>query len=194
MAQETGRTWKLRGGGTIAYEPSKAASVGVTERIARIVADAIEAAEASASLGAAVSALATTASPQSARSVQATENVFRSAEQEFVMLSSTEADAEIGSKPGAGRARSWRRENRALGIERGNKILFPKFQFTREGKVHETILLVLRKAHDQELSQNEVALWLFSPSATLDGQRPVDRLDATDEVAMAFGAAFEMEW
>lgn len=180
-------------GTALVQKPHKTGS-SAAKKTLRLIEDVKRASEAAYNLGDAVAALKTTASTQSARSVQATENVLRTAEKTFVMLDSKDADSEIGAKPGTGRARAWRRANKLLGIDRGNRVLFPQFQFDKSGQVRFSILELLNRAGEKRLTQNELALWLFSPSNTLDGKRPVDCLDDLDGLDAAFAGAFEMEW
>ncbi len=110
------------------------------------------------------------------------------------MLSSSEADAELDAKQGAGRARTLRRGNRAMGIERGNRIKFPAFQFMGDGKVHPTILSLLQRAANDGIGQNELTLWTLGPRASLKGERPVDKVEDLEDVMRVFSATFEAQW
>lgn len=180
--------------GTVLVKKPYQANSSAAKNALRLIEDVKRASEAAYNLGDAVAALETTTSAQSARSVQATENVLRTAIKTFEMLDSKDADEEIGARPGTGRARAWRRANKLLGIDRGNRVYFPQFQFDKSGQVRPSITELLNRAEEKKLTQNELALWLFSPSNTLDGKRPVDRLDDLKGLDAAFAGAFEVEW
>lgn len=194
MSEMLEHTVSTSDGGTITYTLPKDRSPGHGMKTEQLLADIASAFDAANLLGDALESLETTASPQRARSTQATENMYRRAAEEFSMLSSSEADAELGAKPGAGRARTLRRENRAMGIERGNRIKFPAFQFMDDGKVHPTILSLLQRAANDGIGQNELTLWMFGPRASLKGERPVDKIEDLEDVMRSFSATFEAQW
>ncbi|MCY7286944.1 MAG: hypothetical protein LH624_01490 [Cryobacterium sp.] len=73
-------------------------------------------------------------------------------------------------------ARQWGKRGRVVSVKRGNRRLYPAFQFgTRREPlphVHEVILLLLARG----LSDWAIIEWLARPSTELDGDSPAHRL------------------
>lgn len=146
-------------------------------------------------LGPAVAAIKTYTSPQAARRVQATENLWRSIELEFGLVSGREVSQREGSRSmGSSLARNRRSNGELLGVMRRNTVVFPGFQFDPSGKVFPVVCDLITLAKALEVDDASLIFWLCSPSATLKGKRPVD--DMTEEVRIktAFGAAFGVQW
>lgn len=125
-----------------------------------------------------------TSSPQLTRALQATENVSRGVESEYGTLTSTEVARLIGTRSSGRSFTSARRAaGKLIGIRRGNPVLYPGFQVDRTAeKVLPVIPELLRMAKDVGWDQEDLVLWLVSPSGYFGGDRPVDHLDDADLV------------
>lgn len=145
-------------------------------------------------LGSAVASVKTPVSPQLARGVQATENAWRAMEAEFGFETGHQIADREGSPAGTSLARERRRQGKLLGIRRRNAIVYPGFQFDGRGKVHPAVIDILAAARQLSIDDESLAQWFCSPSATLDGLRPVDRMDDGALVFDAFEAGFGVEW
>ncbi|WP_170133170.1 antitoxin Xre/MbcA/ParS toxin-binding domain-containing protein [Arthrobacter livingstonensis] len=99
-----------------------------------------------------------------------------------------------GSLSGTSLARERRRQGKLLGIRRRNAIVYPGFQFDGLGKVHPTVIDVLAAARHLNVDDESLAQWFCSPSAALDGLRPVDRLGDRELLLDAFDAGFAVDW
>ncbi|GAB4100532.1 hypothetical protein [Sinomonas halotolerans] len=120
-----------------------------------------------------------TASPQLARALMATENVWASVEGEFGLLTSTGVAELIGSR-GKGRsfAADQRGAGRIVGVRRRGVYLYPGFQFDRaRGRVLPVVQDLAAAAREAGWDGEDLVLWLVSPSGYFGGARPVDRLD-----------------
>lgn len=144
----------------------------------------------------ALASLPVAATPELAQGAMATENAWRSMEQEFGLLSAQEASRSLGSRAkGRSTLAHDRRENgQLLGVRRGNAVLYPGFQFDQNGDVHHVIPALLRLARQARRSDEDLAQWICLPSGYLDGDRPVDRLQDTDAVLAAAQGHFGAEW
>lgn len=133
--------------------------------------------------------------PQLARAMQATEHVWKDIETEHGMLTSTDAARLIGSEKSGRSLASYRRAaGKLIGIKRGNKYVYPGFQFDRRsGQVHPLIPELIAMAAEIGWDQEDLALWMVSPSGYFGGERPVDHLDDVDLVDKARLAA-TVEW
>lgn len=123
------------------------------------------------------------ASPQVARSVVAQENRWRRMENEFGMLDSTEVAQELGnSATNRNNASQLVKDGKLLGVKRGNRTLFPKFEFDlAAGNVRPVISDVVQIAGDR-WSGESLLQWFCAPNGYLDGRRPVDVIE--DEVTL----------
>ena len=104
-------------------------------------------------------------------------------ESEFGMLDSTAVARELGnSATNRNKASQLVKEGKLLGVKRGNKTFFPKFEFDlAAGKVRPVISDVVRIAGDR-WSGESLLQWFCAPNGFLDGRRPVDVID--DEAAL----------
>lgn len=148
-----------------------------------------------AALGPAMAAFKGTTSPQLARAIQATENVWKGIDAEFALLTSMDVARLIGSKKSS---RSFASDQRAagklMGVKRGNKILYPGFQFDlAAGKVLPKVPGLLKMASEVGWDEEDLILWLVAPSGYFDGDRPVEHLDDDDLVKKARQAA-TVQW
>ena len=145
---------------------------------------------------AALAKLDTVVSPATARSLQATENVWRYIESRYNMLTSTEI-AEALSAKGANRsyASHLRKTNRLLGVQRRNAYVFPDFQLdTVTGRVHDCIPALLALTEAAEWSAEELTIWLCTPSGLFGSDAPVKHIAETDRILAAATSATTVEW
>ena len=144
----------------------------------------------------ALASLPAAATPELAQGAMATENAWRSMEQEFGLLSAQEASRLLGSRAkGRSTLAHDRRESRQLlGVRRGNAVLYPGFQFDGNGEVHKVIPALVQLAREARRSDEDLAQWICLPSGYLDGDRPVDRLQDADEVLAAGQGHFGVQW
>lgn len=136
-------------------------------------------------------------SPQTARSLQAAENIWRSIEREFGMLSSMEVAELLGSKkPNRSLASGLRNDGSIVGIMRGNAYCFPGFQFdAAKAAVVAAMPKLIALARENGRSDEGLVFWLTSPSSHFHEQdRPVDHLGEEDRVMAAARDQFEGTW
>ena len=148
-------------------------------------------------LGAAMTTSPVAVSPQTARSLQAAENIWRSIEREFGMLSSMEVAELLGSrKPNRSLASGLRNDGSIVGIMRGNAYRFPGFQFDADnGAVVAAMPKLIALARENERSDEDLVYWLTSPSSLFHEQdRPVDHLHEEERVLAAARDQFEGTW
>ena len=86
-----------------------------------------------------------------------------------------------------------RADGQLLAIERGRAYAYPGFQF-ESGHVAPVIPALVELAHEVALSQNELVVWLCSPSGYFGGDRPVEHLDEPDELLEKARADATVEW
>lgn len=146
-------------------------------------------------LGPTMSAFPGETSPQLARAIQATENIWKRIESEFGMFSGTEVARMVGSsRSGRSLAAEQRKAGKIIGIKRGNAFAYPGFQFDEAtGKVLEVIPRLLETAREVEWDEEDLVLWLVSPSRSFGDDRPVDHLDDEDLLTKLHGNA-TAEW
>lgn len=136
-------------------------------------------------------------SPEMARSLQAAENIWRSIDREFGMLTSVEvAELLDFRKPNRSIASTLRNEGSIVGVMRGNSYRFPGFQFDADKSA---VVLVMPKlialARKNGRSDEDLVFWLTSPSSLFHEQdRPVDHLGEEDRVLAAARDQFEGSW
>lgn len=148
-------------------------------------------------LGAAMAAAPVAVSPQTARSLQAAENIWRSIDREFGMPTSIEVAELLGSrKPNRSIASTLRSGGDIVGVMRGNSYRFPGFQFDQEkGTVVPAMPKVIALARENGRSDEDLVFWLTSPSSFFREQdRPVDHLGEEDRVLAAARDQFEGSW
>lgn len=134
-------------------------------------------------------------SPQMAAGIAATENAWSEMEAEFGLLDGRTVARVAGSKQTTGGFANDRRNARKLlGIFRRNAYLYPGFQFTEAGEVHQAVLDVLQDAPELEVSDEDVAQWFLLESPSLDGRRPVDAIEDTTQVLAVFRSRFGAQW
>lgn len=138
-----------------------------------------------------------TVSPQVARSLQATENVWRRMGVEHGLLTSSQVAALLGANPSNRKLASRRRAARQLaGVVRGNAVLYPGFQFDRtHARIFPVMEELIQLADANDWREEDLLLWLCSPTTTFDtNDRPIDHFDQPEAVAAAAKDQFEAEW
>ena len=148
------------------------------------------------SLERALGALPTAVDPATARSVQATENVWRRVETEFGLLSSSQVSSLLGASNGNRAFTSELRKRSALlAAQRKNGYVFPGFQFDREaGEVRSWVAPLLTLAQSNERSAPGVIMWMMSPTTYFDGDRPADHVDDAQRLLDVAERAWGLEW
>ncbi|WP_168226604.1 hypothetical protein [Tomitella fengzijianii] len=149
-----------------------------------------------AALGSAIhSAHLTAASPALARAVQAQQNLYDALDAEFGLLTSAQVADRLGSRAAARRnaAAAARAAGRLLALRRGNRLLYPGFQFTAAGI--RPVIADLRSLGDRH-GWHEAGLieWLLGPTTLLDGGRPVDALGDAERLLAVAEASFGVSW
>jgi hypothetical protein len=148
-------------------------------------------------LGAAMATSPVAVSPQTARSLQAAENIWRSIAEEFGMPTSVEVAELLGSrKPNRAIASTLRNEGSIVGVMRGNSYRFPGFQFDAEKSAVVPVMpKLIALARENGRSDEDLVFWLASPSSFFHEQdRPVDHLGEEERVLAAARDQFEGTW
>ena len=136
-------------------------------------------------------------SPQLARSLQATENVWRSIAAEFGLLTSGQVAELLGARPSKRKLAARRRAaHQIAGVARRNAVLYPGFQFDRAtGTIFPVMARLIELATANGLSEEDLLLWICSPTTAFDTEdRPVDHLAEPDAVLGAAKDQFEVQW
>lgn len=163
---------------------------------ASMAADLVNARLSVIALAPAITNLATRATPATARAVQATENVWREMEDRYGLLTSTEVAERLSAK-GSNRtyASSRRAKGQLLGVQRKNTYRFPGFQFDAQThRVKPAIEPLLALARDLNWDEDQVAIWLASPSGYFGGDRPAEHLDDVDAILAKARDEASVEW
>jgi hypothetical protein len=88
-----------------------------------------------------------------------------------------------------------RATGKILAVKRGSTIAFPGFQFRAEaGLVEPVIVDLVELAQDVGWSQEDLVIWLCSPSGYFGGDRPVEHLDDADELLEKARNEATVEW
>lgn len=165
------------------------------DRVARLYDTwARESAQGLSSLSPAMAGAETAVSPQLARAAQATENSWRAIEDEFGLLTSTEAAERLGYRGNRAWASAQRTAGKLLGVRRGGAYRYPGFQL--EPEVLPLIAELVALAHESDWSDESVVLWLCSPSSWMpEDRRPVEFLRKDpDTVRAAAASAMTPQW
>lgn len=146
----------------------------------------------------ALAALETPMTPEMMQGLGATENAWRRMEDEFGLLTSQEVAEIVGSntKGRSTYAHDNRKAGKLIGIERLNRILYPRFQFDRtSGKILPVMERLVRVIREFSRTEGDLAQWMCIPSGYLDGERPVDLLSKDDDqVVAAAEGHFGVQW
>lgn len=162
-----------------------------------VVAAAVRMERSIQALGPALAAIESPVSPQLAKSLQATENVWREIAQEFGLLSSTELSKAVGSSsPNRSYASEQRNAGKILAVKRPGGMKYPGFQIDpRDHAVRPVMQALIAAAGEAGRSEAGLALWMVAPNGYLDGERPVERLDDDpDSVVEAARHSFGVRW
>lgn len=136
-------------------------------------------------------------SDASARAVQATEHVWQLIASEFGLLSAGEATALIGTGERRGsQALDLRRHGELLAVVREEAWLLPGFQFDRAtgDRPLPWAAPLLKLAGEHHLSASDVIMWMMAPTTYFFGDRPVERLDETEQLLDVAERAWGIEW
>lgn len=134
-------------------------------------------------------------SPQIARSVQAGENRWRRMAKEFDMLDSSQVASLLGiSASNRNKASQLAKQGKILGVARGNRTLYPSFEFDLEaGKVRPIVAEVVKAAGDR-WDPESLLQWFCAPNGFLDGRRPVDVIDNEQTLLATARKSLAPEW
>lgn len=148
-----------------------------------------------AALGSAIYAAHFTASPALARAVQAQQNLYDSIAAEFGLLTSAEAADRVGSRATARRnaATAARTAGRLVALHRGNRLMYPGFQFDARG-IRPVIADLRTVADEHDWDEASLIEWMVAPTTYLGGDRPVDVIEEEDELLEVARAAFGISW
>ena len=160
----------------------------------RFVRDLIATRQSIQALGPALTKLTTTATPSTARALQATENVWRDLEERYTLLTSTDVAEVLGAK-NANRAyaSNLRAKGQLLGVLRRNSYAYPGFQFNA-GRVRPVIAPLLTLASELDWDLDDLTIWLSTPSGYYGGDRPADHLDDVEELLGKARNAATVQW
>lgn len=164
---------------------------GAADLETRLVSNVVQGALA---LGVELEALDTTR--EIAWAAQETENLIRDISTEFGLLSSAEVGVRLGSTAGNRRslANDSHRMGKLLALRRGNRKVYPGFQFAG-GQIVPVIRQLRQVADECDWSEDSVVFWLCSASGSLDDRRPVDLLASDpDAVIESARGRFGAQW
>lgn len=144
----------------------------------------------------AIMKLPTTVDPQSASSLQSTENAWRRMVDEFGSLSATEVAVLL--RPGVSSSRiatQLRTSGGIIGVKRLHHYEFPGFQFDWSSRqVLPVIEPLISLADKHNWDHHDLVLWLMSPSCYFEDELPpVRHLDAANLVEIFENVASD-EW
>ncbi|WP_214942458.1 hypothetical protein [Arthrobacter sp. ISL-85] len=134
------------------------------------------------------------ASPEVARSVQASENRWRSIAREYGLLDSGAVAVLLGgSGTNRNRAQQLAKEGKIIGVKRGRGTLYPGFEFDH-GEVRPIIAEVAAVGRRNQWTDPHLLLWLASPNGYLDGRVPARMLDQPDKILEAARQDMAERW
>lgn len=169
-----------------------------TDAVSEVVAGDLEQTRRSvAALGDAIHAVQLPTSPAVARAVQAQQNLYDVIETEFGLLTSAEVGKRLGTRAQRAprnRAIAAHNDGRLLALHRSNRLLYPGFQFDRNGDIRQVIARVRQLADKYSWDETSVIEWLVAPTTYLGGRRPVDVIDQEGRLLATAENAFGMSW
>ncbi len=129
-------------------------------------------------------------SPQMARAVQAQESFYDRIAQQFGLLTARETGEQMGSTSNRpdNHAIHARKQGRLVALQRGNRLLFPAWQFDPDGQPLPVVKDLVDLAARHARSERGIVEWVSAPSAFFDGSAPAALL-ADDPDAILEGAA-----
>lgn len=148
-----------------------------------------------AALGDAIHALDARLPPGVVLAAANVQDLFDDIDREFGLFTSTQAGLRMGSRSTATRnaATSAHADGRLLAIRRGRYLLFPGFQFDRQG-IRPVIAELKSVASQHDWDDVAVIEWVLSPTTYLSGRRPVDVLDDPNLLLRTAEAVFGVTW
>ncbi|WP_104126717.1 hypothetical protein [Cryobacterium sp. Y57] len=88
-----------------------------------------------------------------------------------------------------------RQQAHLLSVKRGTAYIYPRFQFDPETHLIRPVIADLIKlAADARWTQEELLVWLCSPSGHFRGHRPAEHVDHPDNVLDAARQAATIQW
>lgn len=134
------------------------------------------------------------ASPEVARSVQASENRWRTIAREYGLLDSRAVAALLGgSGTNRNRAHQLAKEGRIIGVKRGRGTLYPGFEFDH-GEVRPVIAEVAAIGRRNHWTDPHLLLWLASPNGYLEGRVPAQMMDDPERILEAARQDMAERW
>jgi hypothetical protein len=140
--------------------------------------------------------LPTFVTPQTARALQATENLWRRVESDHGLWTSR-AVAELLGLPGnLRRVTRLRLSGELIGVERRHRILYPGFQFDPSThRIRSVIAPLIQVASSNGFSDRDLVEWMYTATTYFrDERRPVDHLEPADELLQVANAAMGIQW
>lgn len=120
------------------------------------------------------------------------DSVWREIDATWGLLTADEVLTVLGLAQ-ADSAAALRAGERLLSVRRGGVQLYPGFQF-ESGHVKPVIADLVDLARDVSWAQDDIVIWLCSPSGYFGGGRPVEHLDQPDELLRKARDAATVEW
>lgn len=134
------------------------------------------------------------ASPEVARSVQASENRWRAIAREYGLLDSGAVAALLGgSRTNRNKAHQLAKEGKILGVKRGKGTLYPGFEFDH-GEIRPVIAEVAAIGRGNQWSDSHLLLWLASPNGYLEGRIPARMMDEPEKILEAARQDLAERW
>lgn len=134
------------------------------------------------------------ASPEVARSVQASENRWRTIASEYKLLDSRAVDELLGgSGTNRNRAHQLAKEGKIIGVKRGRGTVYPGFEF-EHGAVRPVISELAAIGRRSSWSDAHLIMWMASPNGYLEGRVPARMLDQPDKVLEAARQDLAERW
>lgn len=134
------------------------------------------------------------ASPEVARSVQASENRWRAIAKEYGLLDSGSVAALLGSSgTNRNKAHQLAKEGKIIGVKRGRGTLYPGFEFDH-GEVRPVIAKVAEIGRRNDWSDSHLLLWLASPNGYLEGRVPARMMDEQEKIVEAARQDLAERW
>ncbi|MGN7149282.1 hypothetical protein ACTHQ6_09860 [Arthrobacter sp. SAFR-179] len=134
------------------------------------------------------------ATPEVARSVQASENRWRTLAREYGLLDSRAVATLLGgSGTNRNRAHQLAKEGKIIGVKRGRGTLYPGFEFDH-GEVRPVIAEVAAMGRRNHWTDPHLLLWLASPNGYLEGRVPAQMMDEPDKILEAARQDMAERW
>ncbi|TFC48925.1 hypothetical protein [Cryobacterium shii] len=122
------------------------------------------------------------------------ESVWREIHATWGLLTSDEVLRVLGlAQADSTRVSVMRADGVLLAVKPGDVYVYPGFQF-ESGQVKPVIADLVDLARDVSWAQDDLAIWLCSPSGYFRGERPVEHLDQPDELLKKARDAATVEW